>query len=58
MCVLKKSFSFFLFLSSLMLLCSVANAQAGKKIKTIIVDAGHGGTDNGAHGEYEGYLRF
>ncbi|MEO6455843.1 MAG: N-acetylmuramoyl-L-alanine amidase [Ginsengibacter sp.] len=32
-------------------------AQQPKKIKTIIVDAGHGGSDAGAHGEYEGSLR-
>lgn len=32
-----------------------ANAQT-KKIKTIIVDPGHGGSDTGAHGEYEGTL--
>lgn len=31
-------------------------AQAQKKIKTIIVDAGHGGKDGGAHGGYEGGL--
>ncbi len=33
----------------------VLHAQ-GKKIKTIIVDAGHGGSDAGARGEYEGTL--
>lgn len=52
----KKSFTFFLLLSSLMLFCSVADAQSVKKIKTIIVDAGHGGSDDGAHSEYEGSL--
>jgi N-acetylmuramoyl-L-alanine amidase len=31
-------------------------AQAQKKIKTIIIDAGHGGKDGGAHGGYEGGL--
>lgn len=31
-------------------------AQGSKKIKTIIVDPGHGGDDSGAHGEYEGTL--
>lgn len=33
-----------------------ALAQSPKKIKTIIVDAGHGGKDGGAHGAYEGGL--
>lgn len=37
-------------------LCSTAFAQTIKKIKTIIVDAGHGGKDFGAHGGYEGGL--
>ena len=31
-------------------------AQVPKKIKTIIVDPGHGGSDRGAFGEYEGTL--
>ncbi|MEO8766173.1 MAG: N-acetylmuramoyl-L-alanine amidase [Ginsengibacter sp.] len=56
MYVLKKRFSFFLFLSFGLLLCHHTNAQSGKKIKTIIVDAGHGGSDYGAQGEYEGSL--
>src|SRR6185503_1293676 len=54
--VFIKSFSFFLLLSSAMLMCFIADAQAGKKIRTIIVDAGHGGSDFGAQGEYEGSL--
>ena len=37
-------------------LCSTVFAQTTKKIKTIIVDAGHGGKDFGAHGGYEGGL--
>ena len=56
MFVFKKLFSFFLLSSSLILLCSTAHAQSSKKIKTIIVDAGHGGTDDGARSEYEGSL--
>lgn len=32
-------------------------AQTSKTLKTIIVDAGHGGTDAGAVGQYEGSLR-
>ncbi len=31
-------------------------SQAPRKIKTIIIDPGHGGEDHGAHGEYEGTL--
>lgn len=53
---LKKSFPFFLLLSSLMLLYVAGDAQSVKKIKTIIVDAGHGGSDPGAKSEYEGSL--
>jgi N-acetylmuramoyl-L-alanine amidase len=34
-----------------------AFAQQPKKLKTIIVDAGHGGTDHGAIGQYENSLR-
>ncbi|MFT3981291.1 MAG: N-acetylmuramoyl-L-alanine amidase [Ferruginibacter sp.] len=32
-------------------------SQTPKKLKTIIVDAGHGGTDGGASGQYENSLR-
>lgn len=35
---------------------SFAFSQASKKINTIIVDPGHGGSDRGAIGEYEGAL--
>ncbi|MBC7507465.1 MAG: N-acetylmuramoyl-L-alanine amidase [Ferruginibacter sp.] len=40
----------------MLFISSVAVAQNTKKIKTIIVDAGHGGKDFGAHGGYEGGL--
>lgn len=47
----------------LLLLCIILQAtispvaaQSTKKIKTIIIDPGHGGADDGAHGEYEGTL--
>ncbi|HUS02424.1 MAG TPA: N-acetylmuramoyl-L-alanine amidase [Chitinophagaceae bacterium] len=36
--------------------CLNISGQAPKKIRTIIVDAGHGGSDNGSHGEYEGTM--
>jgi len=34
-----------------------SSSHAQKKIRTIIVDAGHGGAQTGARGEYEGSLR-
>lgn len=37
------------------LLCTTS-LEAQKKLRTIIVDAGHGGTDAGAVGQYEGTL--
>lgn len=52
-----KEYGFAVF-AAFVLLFSCLNifAQTSKKIRTIIVDAGHGGTDVGAHGEYEGTL--
>jgi N-acetylmuramoyl-L-alanine amidase len=45
-------------LAAFILLFSCVNnfAQTPKRIRTIIVDAGHGGHDAGSHGEYEGTL--
>jgi len=43
-------------LSLLLITTGAAVAQAPKTLKTIIVDAGHGGKDFGAHGGYEGGL--
>ncbi len=40
-----------------LLIFSSAFAQVPKKIKTIIVDAGHGGTDVGASGQYENSMK-
>ena len=44
------------FLFSFLIIFITGNAQNPKPIKTIIVDAGHGGKDYGANGEYEGGL--
>ena len=46
-------------LSALFLLGALTNecAAQGKKLKTIVVDAGHGGEDFGARGQYENSLR-
>lgn len=60
----KEKKSFFLTFLKIMsiLVCSLffintsGSAQAVKKIKTIIIDPGHGGDDPGARGEYEGSL--
>jgi N-acetylmuramoyl-L-alanine amidase len=56
--MLKKKGLFIL--SVCCFLVSFANfsfSQAPKKLKTIIVDAGHGGHDGGASGQYENSLR-
>lgn len=59
----KKTFflkTFLQFMSilacSLFLISTTINAQGVKKIKTIIIDPGHGGSQTGAVGEYEGTL--
>lgn len=51
----KMNFVIKVFLAMLFI-SSAAIGQTTKKIKTIIVDAGHGGKDFGAHGGYEGGL--
>jgi N-acetylmuramoyl-L-alanine amidase len=47
----------FLFAALHLLIIKELSAQTPKLIKTIIVDAGHGGTDVGATGQYENSLR-
>jgi N-acetylmuramoyl-L-alanine amidase len=54
--MLVKKIIFFIFIS-LLVFSKSNHAQAPKLLKTIIVDAGHGGKDNGAVGQYEGSLR-
>jgi N-acetylmuramoyl-L-alanine amidase len=46
-----------LFAALHLLIINEISAQTPKLIKTIIVDAGHGGTDVGATGQYENSLR-
>ena len=53
--MVKMNFTIKIFLACIFL-CGSVFAQTTKKIKTIIVDAGHGGKDFGAHGGYEGGL--
>ena len=48
--------SFLLSLSLLLFFTSNSFCQTPHKIKTIIIDPGHGGEDHGAKGEYEGTL--
>lgn len=48
--------SLFLFVALFLVFNPVAFSQAPKKIKTIIIDPGHGGHDSGGKGEYEGTL--
>ncbi|MEO6683126.1 MAG: N-acetylmuramoyl-L-alanine amidase [Ginsengibacter sp.] len=51
-----SSATFCLMLLSMLVYIAPSQAQSAKKIKTIIIDPGHGGTDPGARGEYEGTL--
>ena len=46
----------FLFIPLLFFFNAVVYSQAPRKIKTIIIDPGHGGQDAGGKGEYEGTL--
>lgn len=46
----------FFLLTSILIFSNSAFSQGPRKIKTIIVDPGHGGQDHGAKGEYEGTL--
>jgi N-acetylmuramoyl-L-alanine amidase len=46
----------FLLLPFIFLINGSSFSQMPRKIKTIIIDPGHGGEDNGARGEYEGTL--
>lgn len=55
--MLRISVAAKLFLALFFLSVSSASAQSPKKLKTIIVDAGHGGNDVGAVGQYEHSLR-
>lgn len=48
--------SFLLVIFSMFMHVTSTSAQSAKKIKTIIIDPGHGGSDPGARGEYEGTL--
>jgi N-acetylmuramoyl-L-alanine amidase len=54
--MLKMNFVIKVLAAVICMYTSSAIAQTQKKIKTIIVDAGHGGKDFGAHGGYEGGL--
>ena len=53
----SKIFSFSLLTVFLLTISFITFSQTPKKLKTIIVDAGHGGTDVGAIGQYENSLR-
>ena len=55
--MIKHKIPFALLIGCFTFFYQVAIAQQPKKIKTIIVDAGHGGTDFGAVGQYEHSLR-
>jgi N-acetylmuramoyl-L-alanine amidase len=54
--MLKNKVPVLILIAALHLLM-LPNTFSQKKLTTIIVDAGHGGSDNGATGQYEGSLR-
>lgn len=54
--MLKKGLYIFICLVAIGCFKNKCAAQA-KKLRTIVVDAGHGGTDGGAIGQYENSLR-
>ena len=53
----KKSFLLYIIFCIISLTYIPSFGQAAKKLKTIVVDAGHGGHDTGASGQYENSLR-
>lgn len=53
----KRNLLVFGILSIGTLFYQTASSQTPKKLKTIVVDAGHGGHDGGASGQYENSLR-
>ncbi|MEO6136692.1 MAG: N-acetylmuramoyl-L-alanine amidase [Ginsengibacter sp.] len=55
-CFLFSGKTVLVLILSLFMFNATLFAQTTKKIKTIIIDPGHGGTDPGANGEYEGTL--
>ena len=55
--MLKNIFRSIFITISLLPITKISIAQSGKTLQTIIVDAGHGGTDPGAVGQYENSLR-
>ena len=56
--MILKNISRSIFITILLLSTTkISIAQSGKTLQTIIVDAGHGGTDPGAVGQYENSLR-